>query len=454
METSNKWFGWTWADYRELIPNNFRGLLRIFSSLRVRNFRLYFIGQCISLSGAWIQNIAMSWLVYRITGSVLLLATVTFVNQIPSLIITPFAGVMVDRVDKYKVLKIVQWLFMTQALILAALTLSGVIEVWQILALSLFSGMVTAVEAPTRQSFYTKLVSKDDMSNAVALNSTSINGSRFIGPTVGGIVISLVGEGWCFLINGLAYSAVIIALQMMKVKPYKRPASVNTNVWDEFREGFSYVKDFLPIRAVLIFVAAFCLFGLPFMTIMPAFVKDILGGDSRTLGYVMSSIGAGAMTAALYLAARKRVKGLGKVVTLAAILFGVSLIVLSQIKVLAVAYIVCVPIGFGFVATLASSNTLLQTMVDDDKRGRVMGFYTMAFAGMAPIGSMLQGAVAKAMGLPMVLLIAGAISVVAALIYEYYRPAVRRAARDAHINKAGVVPEIANAINVRFTNPF
>ncbi len=454
MNTGNKWFKWNIFDLRELIPNNFSGVRHVFSSLKVRNFKLFFIGQCISLSGGWIQNIAMSWLVYRLTGSVIMLATVTFVNQIPSLIVAPFAGVMVDRVDKYKLLKVIQWLFMSQALMLAALTLTGVIEVWHILALSFFSGLIVSVEAPTRQSFYTKLVGKEDMSNAVALNSASINGSRFIGPMIGGFVISLVGEGFCFLINGLSYSAVIIALMLMKVEPYKRSVTKKTNIWEEFGEGFHYAKGFLPIRAVLLFVAAFCLFGLPFMTIMPAFVKDTLGGDSRTLGYVMSAIGAGAVTAALYLAARKEVKGLGKVVTMAAIIFGISLVVMSQVEWKGVVYAVCMFVGFGFVATLASCNTLLQTMVDDDKRGRVMSFYTMAFAGVTPIGSMLQGALAKSMGISFALLLSGAIAIAAAMVYEYYRPAVRRAARDAHAKKGGIVPEIASAINVRTVNPF
>lgn len=435
-----------------MIPHNSKALLNIFSSLRTRNFRLYFLGQCVTLSGVWIQNIAMSWLVYRLTGSVFLLAVVNFVNMIPSLIITPFAGVISDRFDKYRILLTTQTLFMVQALLLASLTLSGYIEVWHIVLISTVAGIVTAVESPARQSFYTKLVPPEDMTNAIALNSVAINGSRFVGPTIGGLLIGWVGEGYCFLINGIGYTAVLTALLMMRLPEFV-PKAATSRIWSELKEGFSYVNGYLPLKAIVLLVAAVSFFAMPFMTLIPAVVKDILGGDSKMLGYVMSSIGAGTVTAAFYLAARRRIKGLGKVVTVAGFLMGLGLIALSFIRVPALAYVVCFPIGLGMVTMMASSNTLLQTLVDDDKRGRVMSFYTMAFLGMNPLGGMLAGSVARTIGIPNVLLISGTICLVAVSIYECYRPLIRRLTRDTTIRK-GVVPEIAKGLESSYNNPF
>lgn len=443
---------WPKKELRELIPHNARALLHIFSSLRTRNFRLYFLGQCVTLCGVWIQNIAMSWLVYRLSDSVVLLATVNFANMIPSLIFTPFAGVISDRFNKYRILLTTQSLFMVQALVLATLTLSGYVQVWHIIMISGFAGIIAAVESPARQSFYTKLVPQEDMTNAIALNSVAINGARFVGPTIGGLMIGWMGEGYCFLINGIGYTAVLSALLMMRL-PRFVPSRTTTRIFRELKEGIAYVNGYLPLKLIILLVASVSFFCMPFMTLVPAVVKDIFGGDSTMLGYVMSSIGAGAMTAAFYLAARRRIRGLGKVVTVAGAMFGFGLIALSFIRIPALAYVVCYPLGLGMITMMASCNTLLQSLVDDDKRGRVMSFYMMAFMGMNPLGGMLAGWAAKYIGIANVLLVSGIICLVAIAIYESYRPIVRRLARDTNIRK-GIIPEIAKGLESSRNNPF
>lgn len=452
MKSNNKYFKWTKVDFRELVPTNFGAMLGIFSSLRTRNFFLYFIGQCISLSGSWIQYVAMSWLVYRLTGSILILTTVALLNQLPNLIITPFAGVLSDRFDKFKIIVGAQILFMLQALLLAYLTLSGRIEVWQILTLSLFTGIVASIEAPSRQSFYSKLVPASDMTNAIALNSATINGSRFIGPTIGGLLIALMGEGFCFLVNGISYIAVIVALLMMKLAPYVSKVS-KMSILAEMKIGIHYVVGYLPLKAVLLFVAVISFFALPFMSIIPALVKDTLGGDSTLLGYMNSAIGAGAFVAALMLAARRKVKGLGKVVTISGFVMGLGLMLMAFTHSGAVACMLAFPVGFALIGSMAASNTLLQTIVDDDKRGRVMSFFTMAFAGMSPVGGMLYGWVAEHTSLSTSIFVSGVVCIIAAAVYEYYRPLVRAAAHN-RFSKKGVVKEIASGIDDVNNNPF
>ena len=447
-----RYFHWPQKEWGELLPRNFRGAFRIFSSLKTRNFRFYFLGQCVSLCGTWIQNIAMGWLIYRMTDSVFLLTSVTFLNLIPSLVLTPLTGVLSDRFNRYKILLTTQSLFMLQAMTLAVLTLGGWIEVWHILALSACAGIFSAVEAPARQSFYTSLVRPEDMSNAIALNSVAINGSRFVGPPIGGILISLMGEGYCFLLNSLSYLGVLTALLLMVLPPFVR-SNGHSHWVREFREGLSYINGYLPIKTVILLVAAACFFGMPFLSIVPAVVRDVLGGDSQMLGYVMSSIGAGAMTAGLYLAARKRVRGLGKVVTICCSMFGVGLVLLSFVHIPVLACMVCFPIGFGMIATLASCNTLLQTLVDDDKRGRVMSFFTMASAGMNPLGSLFMGSVAKTVGINNVLWGSGLLCIASAALYEYYRPIIRRLARNPRA-RGKVIPEIAVGIDQSQNNPF
>ncbi len=433
--------------WRELIPNNKSALIQIFSSLRSRNYRLYFIGQCISLIGTWMQQVAMSWLIYRLTGSVLLLGTVAFINQIPSFLISPFAGVLTDRFERRRIMLFTQVLCMIEAFFLAILVLTGLIQVWHIMAFSLFVGMVNAFDAPTRQSMVVELVDrKEDLSNAIALNSAIFNGARLIGPSVAGILIALVGEGYCFLINAVSYIAVIGALLMMQM-PKHHKKEKQEKILAGFAEGFRYCYHYLPIRVLLMMVALLSLAGMPFIVLIPAFAKDVLGGDSHTQGFILSAIGAGALMAAMYLAARKSVLGLGKVVSIMGVVFGLGLVGVSLLRTHWMVFAMLVPTGFAMIASLASCNTLLQTLTDDDKRGRVMGFYAMALMGMAPFGSLLYGSVAEWIGVPYTLLAGGIICSVGALYFERWRPIVRRMARRVYVRK-GIIPEIAKGIDM------
>ncbi|MEG1950120.1 MAG: MFS transporter [Odoribacter sp.] len=430
---------------RELFPNNLQAFSHILVSLKTRNFRLYFSGMCVSLIGTWMQQIAMSWLVYELTGSVFLLATVTFMAQIPILIVTPFMSVFVDRFDRRKILLLTQSLSMIQALVMALLTLTGLIEVWHIMVLSLMIGCINALDNPTRQAFYPSLVSKENLSNAIALNSAVINGSRLIGPAVGGILIGLFGEGICFLINGISFLGVIVVLFLMQLKPFI-PHKNHQNMLMDIREGFTYVAGNIPIRALLLLMSVISFFGLPLMTFIPAYVKDILLGESEMLGALLSCIGIGSFGAAIYLAARKSVLGLGKVVTISGVLLGFSLAGISFLKIPWAAALVCIPAGFAIIATVASINTLLQTLSDEDKRGRVMGYLAMTFTGIAPVGSMVLGALENHIGLPAIIFLSGLFCIAGALVFEYYRPLVRKYARNVYIRK-GIIPEIATGIN-------
>lgn len=433
-----------WRGLRELLPNNSGAFSQIFASLKNRNFRLYFGGQCVSLVGTWMQQIAMSWLVFRLTGSVFLLATVTFMAQIPVLVVTPYMSVFVDRFNRRALLVVTQSLSMVQALLMALLTLTGWIEVWHIMVLSLLIGLINALDNPTRQSFYPSLVPAEKLGNAIALNSAVINGSRLIGPAVGGVLIGMLGEGICFLLNGVSYIAVIIALLMMRIKP-NRETVVKQRVWEDMRDGFLYVAHDMPIRSLLLLMSAISFFGLPLMTFIPAYVKTILGGESEMLGLLLSCVGVGSFIAALYLAARKSVLGLGKVVMLSGALLGIGLAVMSFVTVPWVAAVLCVPVGFTIIAAVASINTLLQTLSREDKRGRVMGYMAMAFTGMAPVGSMVLGAIEKFAGLQNIILLSGACCFIASLIFEHYRPIVRKYARPVYVEK-GIIKEIAEGI--------
>lgn len=429
---------------QELLPDHAKAFSHILVSLKTRNFRLYFAGMCVSLIGTWMQQIAMSWLVYQLTGSVFLLATVTFMAQIPILVVTPFMSVFVDRFDRRKILILTQTLSMVQAFLMALLTLTGTIEVWHIMLLSLFIGCINALDNPTRQAFYPSLVAKEHLSNAIALNSAVINGSRLIGPALGGILIGIFGEGLCFLLNSISYSGVIIALFSMRL-PRTIPSGHSTKILSDIREGFSYVSENIPIRALLLLMSVISFFGLPLMTFIPAYVKDILLGESEMLGLLLSCIGIGSFSAAIYLAARKSVLGLGKVVTLSGFLLGLMLAVISMLKYAWAAALVCVPIGFAIITTVASINTLLQTLSDEDKRGRVMGYLAMTFTGISPIGSMALGVVEKYMGLPTIILISGICCILGSAVFEYYRPLVRKHARNIYIEK-GIIPEIVVGI--------
>lgn len=437
---------------KELLPNNGKAFSHILVSLKTRNFRLYFSGMCVSLIGTWMQQIAMSWLVYELTGSVFLLATVTFMAQIPILIATPFMSVFVDRFNRRNILILTQTLSGIQALLLAWLTLSGQVQVWHLMILSLFIGLINALDNPTRQAFYPSLVPKENLSNAIALNSAVINGSRLIGPAIGGVLISLVGEGLCFLVNGISFLGVIAALLVMKLPPFLKKQTTQ-RVLTDLTEGFRYVSGNIPIRALLMMMSMISFFGMPLMTFIPAYVKDILQGESQMLGLMLSCIGIGSFSAAICLAARKSVLGLGKVVTFAGLLLGIALALISFVHTPWIAAIICIPAGFSLIITVASINTLLQTLSDEDKRGRVMGYLAMTFTGIAPIGSLALGAVEKYTGLPAIILFSGTCCFLASLVFEHYRPLVRKHIRPIYIQK-GIIKEIAIGIDSAEEQPF
>lgn len=394
-------------------------LSRMWVSLKSRNFRYYFCGTCVSLVGTWMQQIAMSWLVYRLTGSVLLLATITFAAQIPILIVTPFMSVFVDRFNRRSLLLFTQSLSALQALLLAVLTIGGWVQVWHLLALSLLIGLINALDNPTRQAFYPRLVPKGHLGNAIALNSAVINGSRLVGPAIGGVLIDLLGEGVCFLLNGISYLGVIIALLCMHL-PHRLAENRHATVLTDLKEGFRYISHHVPIRTLLLMMSAVSFFGLPLMTFIPAYAKDILAGDSRTLGMLLSCIGIGSFAAALYLAARKRIAGLEQVVAWASVVLGATLVLLAFTTDKETAALLCIPAGLSIILTVASINTLLQSLSDEDKRGRVMGYLAMTFTGIAPIGSMVLGFVEKFIGLAHIILLSGICCLAAGIVFRHF----------------------------------
>lgn len=425
--------------------DNPTGVKFILRALRYRNYRLFFCGQSISLIGTWIQGITASWLVYRLTNSALLLGVVGFAGQIPTFLLAPFAGVFADRWNRHRIIIITQILAMLQAFGLAILALTGVIAVWQIIALSIFLGLCNAFDIPTRQSFLVEMIDKkEDLGNAIALNSSMVNSARLLGPSIAGILIAAVGEGMCFLINAISYLAVIFALLAMKIKPRKIQDKHN-HILQGLKEGFDYAFGFAPIRYILILLALVSLMGMSYAVLMPVFAKDILGGTSHTLGFLMGATGLGALIGAVYLASRKNFQGLGKIISLAAIIFGFGLISFSFSRILWLSLLLMSLSGFGMMVQMASSNTALQSLTDDDKRGRVMSFYTMAFMGMAPFGSLLAGGLASLIGAPTTLLISGLSCILGSFFFANKLSLLNEMMRPAYVRK-GVVQEIASGI--------
>lgn len=397
-------------------------------ALRHRNYRLFYSGQGISLIGTWVQRLAMSWLVYSLTGSALVLGTIEFTSQFPALLITLFAGVLADRWDRRRILLGTQALSMIQALILAYLVLTNTVTIWLLAVLSAFLGFINAIDIPVRQSAVLDMVEdREDLGNAIALNSTMFNGARFIGPTLAGFMVSAFGVGICFLINGISYLAVIAALLLMKLTPRYQVKS-ETRIIHSLREGISFVRGFLPIKAIVLLLG-FCSFmGMPYTLMMPIFASEVLKGGPRTLGFLMAGAGLGALMGAIYLASRQTVLGLEKVIPLAAGLFGLGLLFLSVVKVLWLAVAVLVLTGFGMMVMMASSNTILQTICDDDKRGRVMSFYTIALMGMHPLGSLLIGFMASRWGVTVTLIFSGTACMAGALAFALKLPQIREIA--------------------------
>ncbi|MCX2738656.1 MFS transporter [Pontibacter anaerobius] len=417
----------------------------MFRALSSRNYRLFFVGQGISLIGTWMQQIALSWLVYRLTDSVFLLGAVTFSSQIPSFLLGPFAGVLADKFNRHKVLIVTQALSMLQASTLAALVLTDTIQIWHVLALSAVLGTINGFDIATRQAFVVELIERrEDMSNAIALNSSLFNMARLVGPTIAGLLIAVVGEGICILINAISYIAVIGSLLMLRLKPFERVRQ-ERKVWASLKVGFQYAFGFPPIRALITIVALLSLFGMPFTVLLPVFARDILQGGANTLGYLMGASGFGALSGALFLAQRKSVVGLGKVIIFTMSLFGLALIAFSFSEVFLLSLALMLFSGFGMIVTMASCNTLLQTLVDDDKRGRVMSLYATAFMGMAPLGSMLAGSVAEQVGVEYTLAGCGFLCAISVVPFAINRPKLRRMVQPIY-ERLGIVPEIATGL--------
>jgi MFS family permease len=416
-------------------------------ALRHRNYRLFFSGQSISLIGTWMTRIATSWLVYRLTRSALLLGLVGFAGQIPSFLLAPFAGVLVDRWNRHRLLVVTQILAMLQSAALAWLTLAGVITIWQVLLLSLFQGAINAFDMPGRQAFVVEMVERrEDLANAIALNSSMVNAARLLGPSIGGVVIAAVGEGWCFFIDAVSYLAVIASLLLMRLAAgARRPATTEKKVLHELREGWRYVAGSAPIRSILLLLAVVSLVGMPYTVLMPVFASTILHGGPHTLGFLMAATGVGALLGALFLANRRTVLGLGKVIPAMAGVFGAGLIGFSLSRSLWLSLILLLVTGLGFMVQMAASNTLIQTLVDDDKRGRVMSFYLMAFMGTAPFGSLLAGGLAHRIGAPRTLLLGGCGCIAGAIWFASLLPKLRERVRPIYV-RMGILPEMAEGI--------
>jgi MFS family permease len=411
-------------------------------ALEHRNFRLFLFGQGISLIGTWMQQVALSWVVYQRTGSASLLGVVTFAGQIPGLVVTPFAGVLVDRWDRLRLLLTTQTLAMLQALALAALDLSGALEVWHMIALSLLLGVVNAFDMTGRQAFLTEMVDRrEDLANAIALNSSLVNGTRLVGPLLAGLALWLTSPGVCFLANGLSYLAVLAALLAMRVPPRRR-APHHVGLLRGLHEGARYAFGFAPVRSILILLALVSLTGMTYSVLLPVFASEVLHGEAGTLGLLTGASGLGALAAAVALAARRTVLGLGKWIVLAPALFGLGLVGFSLADSLWLALPLLTVVGFAMMAQMAASNTVLQTIVPEDRRGRVMSYYTMAFLGMAPLGSLLGGALADLVGAPVVVRWAGACCLAGSLAFALQLPRLRDLVRPIYV-RLGILPEMA-----------
>ncbi|MEH1790267.1 MFS transporter [Nostoc sp.] len=395
-------------------------------ALRSKNYRLFFAGQGVSLIGTWMTQLATIWLVYDLTNSPLMLGVVGFSSQIPSFFLAPFGGVFVDRFSRYRTLIGTQVLAMIQSLTLAVLALTGVIEVWHIIILSLFQGFINALDAPARQAFVPELVEhREDLANAIAINSTMINGARLIGPAIGGLLIAGVGTGYCFLIDGLSYIAVIAALLAMQIKPWKNSVT-DGNPLQKVKEGFVYAFSFPPIRSILLLSALVSLMGLQNTILVPVIAEEVLKGGAETLGFLMAASGVGALTGGIYLATRQTILGIGKLIALAPAILGIGLIAFSLSRFLPLSLFTMLFVGLGTILQIAASNTFLQTIVEDDKRGRLMSLYTMSFLGMIPVGNLLGGLLANHIGATNTLMIDGIACILGSIIFSRQLPALRQ----------------------------
>ncbi len=408
--------------------NSSSALSVTFRALRHRNFQLFFGGQLISLIGTWMQSVAQAWLVYRITGSSLLLGAVGFAGQIPVFLVAPVGGIVADRLNRQRVVIGTQVASMILALILALLTLTHTVQVWHIFILAALLGVVNAFDIPARQSFLVDMVGKEDLMNAIALNSSMFNGARIIGPAIAGILVARIGEGWCFFANGISYIAVIVGLLMMRLqRPVYRPAKGSPLA--NIIEGFRFARNTSPIRALLLLLGLVSLVSMPYTVLMPIFADRVLHGGARVLGILMGATGVGALLGALTLATRTGVRGLGRWVAFSCGGFGVTLALFSFSRNFYLSTALLVPVGFCMMLQMSSSNTLIQAMVPDQLRGRVMALYSMMFMGMAPFGALLGGASADRIGAPLTVAMGSVACVGGAILFGIKLPKIRVEAR-------------------------
>lgn len=407
----------------------------VFRTLQYRNYRLFFTGQSISLIGTWIQIIAASWLIYRLTNSAFLLGLLTFAGQLPTLLFSPFAGVMVDRWNRYKLIKTTQILFALQSLFFGVLVLTDIIQIWHILILNIFGGFIMAFDSPVRQSFVVDIVEdKKDIGNAIALNSMLFNMARMVGPAIAGILVAIIGEGWCFIINTITFLAIIINLHLMNIKQTIFNNS-NNHVLTDLKEGFLYTYNFLPIRYILIILAFVSIVGMSMNVLMPIYTKDILLGDSKILGFLMSSMGVGSLIGGVKLATKNNPKGLEKNIFFATIIFGLGLTILPLFQNFIYATFIMLFIGYGMISQIIASNTMIQSLVDDDKRGRVMGIYSMSFMGTAPIGSLFAGTLSSIIGVMNTSIIAGLCCILAGLFFFSKIKIISKIVEDTYVKQ-------------------
>jgi MFS family permease len=387
-----------------------------FRALKHRNFQLFIIGQLISLIGTWMQNTAQQWLVYRLTGSAALLGLFGFASQLPMLFLAWMGGYVGDRYNRHRGVISTQSLSMVLAFVLAALTLTHLIRTWHLMVIAFLVGIVNAFDVPIRQSFFVHMVGKEDLPNAIALNSSIFNGARVVGPAIAGFTIVLVGEGWCFFLNGLSFVAVIIALLMMRIEP-TQPKVTGESPVRSFAEGFRFAMSDAPIRSALFLLSMLSLFGLQYSVFLPIYARDILHGGARTLGLLMSAAGVGAVLGALQFAARTEYKGLARWIATACTACAICLLVFSFATSFWLCALVLFSVGFAATSQMAATNTIIQQRVPDEMRSRLMAVYATMFMGVQPIGALIAGGIAKHIGAPHTLLIFGTAVLIGCMVF-------------------------------------
>jgi MFS family permease len=409
-------------------------------ALKSRNFRLFFIGQGTSVIGTWMTRMATNWLVYRLTDSALLLGIVGFASQIVPFLLQPLAGAWVEKMDRHRLLVWTQIAAAIQSFMLAALTLSHLITIWEVIALSALQGLINALDTPGRHSFLIQMVDdRKDLGNAIALNSTMVNGARLLGPALAGITIGFAGEGGCFLIDGISYVAVIASLLMMRIKPLEKARSAS-NLFEQMREGWDYVRTFHPIRAILLLFSIVSLMGYPYMVLLPIFASKVFHGGPYTLGWLTAASGAGALVSALSLAFRKSVVGLTRMIQISSAILGLALILFGISHQFIVSLLLMGLAGFGMMQSASASNTIIQTLVPEDKRARVISYYAMAYFGSAPIGSLMAGALAQSIGASNTIIITGTFCLLGSLWFSLQIPKFRTVMRPIY-QEMGLVPK-------------